>query len=246
MSDLQPTKTPKLLDIRREVDALRSSDEALSDEAYARIISGLSKTALASLLENSSFDAHTKLGNKAILMQIIQEALKGPEHNLVIMTDLVMFKSINEQFGHVIGDSIIRLTAKAFKQALRDDAQDRSGDDVVYDFTADNVTEGEGYRFGGDEFVAILRNGESLKNADHESLVRTKLSAIVLDKELVEAMSQTGIKTFGIRAGYSLVDSTVHRTADDVLESADPKTNTFCEYMIHIDSLGAVSINQVI
>jgi diguanylate cyclase (GGDEF)-like protein len=54
----------------------------------------------------------------------------------LLMLDLDGFKSVNDSFGHKIGDDILREIGKVIKGQLRD-----------YDFLA---------RYGGDEFVALI------------------------------------------------------------------------------------------
>lgn len=56
----------------------------------------------------------------------------------VLMADIDRFKAINDTFGHAVGDSALRETAKTLTGALR-------GTDVVG-------------RWGGDEFLAIVRH----------------------------------------------------------------------------------------
>lgn len=58
----------------------------------------------------------------------------------IIMFDVDLFKSINDTFGHVVGDVALRAVAKAIVTCTRDS-------DVVF-------------RFGGEEFVVILTNTE--------------------------------------------------------------------------------------
>lgn len=56
--------------------------------------------------------------------------------NSLILCDLDHFKSINDQYGHVVGDRVLQLAAKELQKAIR---------------TSDEV-----YRFGGEEFAVIL------------------------------------------------------------------------------------------
>lgn len=231
LSKEQLSESMALPDVRRVLDALRSSDEATALAAKERILRGLSSTALAALIESNFFDTPTQLGSKHALSIVINESIISNRNTLVVMTDLVKFKPINELYGHTVGDRIIAAAAQAFSRTLRSETETRYGDDIMYELNdAQGVIEGDGYRFGGDEFVAILRNGDGLKIANHEEIVRSKLTAVLSDESLLRVMHEFGISEFGIRAGYSFVDPTVHKSSEDIIDAADPKTALACQY----------------
>lgn len=59
----------------------------------------------------------------------------------VILVDVVGLKRVNEQFGHLVGDALLRAVGQAFIASARES-------DVLA-------------RFGGDEFVALLPGAET-------------------------------------------------------------------------------------
>ena len=62
----------------------------------------------------------------------------SPEMNFwLVMVDIDHFKSINDRFGHLFGDEVLVLLARMMQSSFRED-------DLVF-------------RFGGEEFVLILR-----------------------------------------------------------------------------------------
>jgi diguanylate cyclase (GGDEF)-like protein len=75
-------------------------------------------------------------GLDALLEAQVAEATTSGVPFAVLMIDIDLFKMINDNHGHVVGDSIL----KAVVQALRSNL--RSGDELG--------------RYGGDEFLAIL------------------------------------------------------------------------------------------
>jgi len=69
------------------------------------------------------------------------QILVSERHNTplsLIIADIELFKSVNDAFGHVVGDVVLKNTADAIVNCTRDS-------DVVF-------------RYGGEEFVVILTN----------------------------------------------------------------------------------------
>ena len=87
-------------------------------------------------------DALTGLPNRTLLMDRLDLALAQASRNrrtmAVLFVDLDRFKSINDLFGHAVGDALLAEVGRRLKGALREE---------------DTVA-----RLGGDEFVAVLPN----------------------------------------------------------------------------------------
>lgn len=81
------------------------------------------------------------LGNRTSFEQDIQHAIAMSERRnvglVVLLFDLDNFKQVNDRYGHLDGDKVIRRFAMVLKQSVR--ASDRC------------------YRIGGDEFIMILQ-----------------------------------------------------------------------------------------
>lgn len=110
-------------------------------------------------------DALTGIPNKRAMDDaLIRATSLGNRHGLqnsLILCDLDRFKTINDQYGHVVGDHVLQLAAKELQKAIR---------------TSDEV-----YRYGGEEFAIILpQTGE----ADAKSVadrIRQFMSSIRVD-----------------------------------------------------------------
>ncbi len=74
----------------------------------------------------------------AILNNELEEFRAGKKNTLVLMMDVDYFKQFNDNYGHDVGDIVLKLFVAAVKECITDN------DDVI--------------RWGGDEFVVILQN----------------------------------------------------------------------------------------
>jgi diguanylate cyclase (GGDEF)-like protein len=85
-------------------------------------------------------DPLTNLYNQRVFWELIEnEVLRSARHGnkfTLLVIDADNFKSINDSYGHGIGDTLLQLVVGGIKAAIRDD-------DLLS-------------RYGGDEFVAIL------------------------------------------------------------------------------------------
>lgn len=82
--------------------------------------------------------------------KIFKDADTKGEHTALVETDVSGLKVMNTAYGHAAGDDMLRMAAQAMREELRVPPQ-RSGRSEDYLGSA-------GYRVGGDEFPAILRN----------------------------------------------------------------------------------------
>ncbi len=83
------------------------------------------------------FDPLTDLPNRTLLASLVDHAASRPgAHCAVLCVDLDRFKTINESFGHLAGDQVLRISAERMRAVL-----------------GVNATLG---RYGADEFVVLL------------------------------------------------------------------------------------------
>lgn len=97
-------------------------------------------SARESLREKATHDLLTSLWNHEEILQMLRQELvrSKREGNYVgvIMADLDHFKKVNDTYGHMAGDAVLRLTAQKIVTAIRS-----------YDSVG---------RYGGEEFLVIL------------------------------------------------------------------------------------------
>lgn len=90
----------------------------------------------------STTDSLTSLANRGVLLQEIQSYISRPRMHRktlsVMMMDLDNFKQINDCFGHLMGDEVLKNIGSTLKSVTRED-------DLVA-------------RYGGEEFCVLLPN----------------------------------------------------------------------------------------
>jgi two-component system cell cycle response regulator len=90
----------------------------------------------------ATHDGLTSLWNRGVIMDLLGRELARSRREQVctaiLLCDLDQFKQINDTYGHLAGDEVLRETAKRLVSSVRS-----------YDFVG---------RYGGEEFLVILNN----------------------------------------------------------------------------------------
>lgn len=127
------------------IDAVRSRDTA---ESTALLV--------AELTRSSELDALTSLPNRLLLIDRFSQSLTHAKRNdgrlALLFLDLDGFKQINDQWGHQVGDEVLRAVSSCLVGCVRQ---------------IDTVC-----RLGGDEFVVLL---PEIADAADPGLVAQKL-----------------------------------------------------------------------
>ncbi|KAA0019480.1 GGDEF domain-containing protein [Antrihabitans cavernicola] len=89
-------------------------------------------------VERADRDPLTGLPNRTVLMREL-DAMSSEEPRCVMFIDLNGFKSVNDLYGHDVGDELLKIAGHRIRAAIR-----------IHDVVA---------RFGGDEFVVVTREG---------------------------------------------------------------------------------------
>lgn len=125
------------------------------------------------LKRQSDTDALTGLLNRRALMSVVatlasQRELRGAGIG-VIMFDIDRFKSINDRFGHAVGDRVLARITGLLAPSLRDN-----------DCFA---------RYGGEEFVVVLRDIEEAELGLAAERLRVRLDGAVVVEEIQDGVT---------------------------------------------------------
>lgn len=124
-------------------------------------------------------DPLTGVANRRSFLQdaalIAKRHIGNPRPTAVLLIDLDHFKSINDRFGHAIGDSVLAIFAEAARKSMR-------GSDLIG-------------RMGGEEFAAILVDISRDKASEIAERIRASFARMAqeVDGHSVDATVSIGL-----------------------------------------------------
>lgn len=147
------------------------------------------------LNEDYIYDDLTRVHTREYIIEMLTEVIGGhSENRFVVMIDIDRFKAINDTYGHVIGDNVL----KGFG-------------DVINNIQQKGIYPG---RIGGDEFIIVFE-GYSKKEIQYK--VRNIIAGY--RKALLIAINNKNILSSGLSVGIAKIRRDDH--VESVLEKAD-------------------------
>jgi diguanylate cyclase (GGDEF)-like protein len=158
----------------------------------------------------AAMDAKTGLLNAIAWEHLTERELSRAQREgyplAVLIVDIDRFKSVNDRFGHLVGDQVLRRIGRAIATELRG-----------YDGVA---------RFGGEEFVAVLPDVGAAAALTIADRVRQRISTLCVS-DLAEGVAPSGDDhPLSVSIGVSSTSSGPHevgtllRVADAALYEA--------------------------
>lgn len=102
---------------------------------------------LKKIEEKLKYDETTQVLNKDSIMKLIDTFILNKNNNInslaITICDIDFFKQINDTYSHLAGDEVLKMVANVFKEFMDNNENFIAG------------------RFGGDEFVFIMKNMSS-------------------------------------------------------------------------------------
>jgi two-component system, cell cycle response regulator len=160
--------------------------------------------AQAALRERATHDGLTGIFNRAAIMEILRQELARAAREFkpfsILMADLDHFKEVNDMYGHLTGDEVLREAARRMKASIR-----------CYDSIG---------RYGGEEFLVVLPGCDSVESWVLAERVRQAIAGepIAVDEALYPVSCSVGCATQPTAAD-SNADALI-RLADGALYAA--------------------------
>lgn len=148
-------------------------------------------------------DELTEVGNRKAfnntMIELTEEAKENPASLSLIMTDIDKFKRFNDNFGHLVGDSVLRYFTSIIKKGKKDN---------------ETIC-----RYGGEEFAIIIADSDSKSVQQRAEEIRVSIESAKLKrkgstKELGKITASFGVSTY--RGDSETINDFIKR-ADDAL-----------------------------
>lgn len=169
---------------------------AIAEHMFTGLLYPLRNTMLyQQALQSATTDPLTGVKNRTAMdTSMKREIGLANRHNTplsLILFDLDHFKSVNDQFGHLIGDQVLRDVAKVAEDTIRDS-------DIIF-------------RYGGEEFLVLL-SGTRISGATLlAERVRNNIERLQIFPEL----------EMNITASFGVVSLVADENAESLFKRAD-------------------------
>ncbi|MEX3824800.1 GGDEF domain-containing protein, partial [Paraburkholderia sp. BR14262] len=132
----------------------------------------------------------TGLANRRALQETLRELRTSGEPFSLFFMDMDGFKSINDRYGHDVGDALLREIARRLVATVR---------------TGDVVS-----RLGGDEFVVASRGVSDARTGERiaAAICREVSKAFIVAGRVIETSASVGVVLAGVTGAAGVVDAT--------------------------------------
>jgi diguanylate cyclase (GGDEF)-like protein len=149
------------------------------------------------LRDMATRDSLTGLWNRGAILDLltneIARAARQKASVGVLLVDIDHFKDINDTYGHIVGDDVLRAVAQSMRSSIR--RYDAAG------------------RYGGEEFLIVLPGCDETNSVSHAERLRAAISRVT-----VKAAGEVRVS---VSLGVTVFDTNCATRAVDVVKAAD-------------------------
>ena len=168
-------KSQKELDITREkIGIIRNYFDIAKPVIESKIL-------MSVLKENSHKDELTELYNRRYLDEFVESYENKNKLFSILMLDIDFFKRVNDEYGHDMGDTVLKEISKIIKKSIRNE-----------DFAI---------RFGGEEFLIFLFNIDPLNAIKKANNIKDEFS-----KKIFTYENESFTKTLSIGIAHHVIE----------------------------------------
>jgi two-component system, cell cycle response regulator len=146
----------------------------------------------------ATHDLLTSLWNRGVIIELIAREVERSHREksliAVMMCDIDHFKSVNDKYGHMTGDDVLREVSRRLQNSVRS-----------YDMVG---------RFGGEEFIVVLNKCDPSTVISRAESMRNSIAS-----KLIQA-SQNPLQ-ITISVGVALSSEFPNSSADELIHAAD-------------------------
>jgi diguanylate cyclase (GGDEF)-like protein len=166
------------------------------------------------LVKDSETDYLTQLPNRSFIHWKYSQLNEKYDHVSVVIADIDNFKILNDTYGHLFGDDVLKIIATKLSENLRN--IDLAG------------------RWGGEEFILILPDTTAQQAQEIINRIRKNIANIPFT-------SSSTSKKFNVTVSFGISDSSLKGiTLEKILAKADralysAKTNGRNQVVVHLE-----------
>ena len=161
----------------------------------------------------ATHDPLTGLGTRAVVLESLAREYSRQQREGgafgVILLDIDYFKEINDRYGHLCGDSVLRGIAVAIKESLR-----------PYDTVG---------RYGGEEFLAVVPNANAASSLRIAERIRKAIAsrAVTVSGDTLQVTASIGVAAS--TESEPMIPNALLHVADEALYRAKNNGRDRCE-----------------